>query len=208
VNQENEWDELRPEVTVCRDGRAGRYKLLARLALNGLDAEIVGAVAPRGFPPVPLAIRSTIGLAWAVTRAERVIRDSIRKGWKMQATPATEPVLPIVHLNGTTRTELVELRANCVDSLREAGRMLAAMAPNGRDYYPEPGRMDRAVEQHDRRMNALRELINEIEAEMLAVDRLWFAPSRKLPSIPLPVAAGDHLTSCENPHTVGSGGTW
>lgn len=78
----------------------------------------------------------------------------------------SEPVLPIVHLNGTSKETLVSLRAVAIDALHAASQHLAAMAPNGRDYYPVPGLMEKAQVQHDRRMSALRGLIDEIEVEM------------------------------------------
>lgn len=81
------------------------------------------------------------------------------------------PILPIVHMNGTSREALVQCRADAIDKLHMAGIALALMGPNGRDHYPEPGLMDKAVQQHDRRINALKALIAEIEAEMVAIDR-------------------------------------
>lgn len=42
-------------------------------------------------------------------------------------------VLPIVHLNGTSREQLMEERLNARDALQEALRALCRAAPNGRD---------------------------------------------------------------------------
>jgi hypothetical protein len=81
-------------------------------------------------------------------------------------------ILPIVHLNGTSANDLVDQRATAIDALHAAGDALAKMAPNGRDYYPVPGLMPQAVDQHERRMNSLKALIHEIEMEMLAVSDL------------------------------------
>lgn len=80
-----------------------------------------------------------------------------------------EIVCPIVHLNGTSREELIELRTEFVHALREAMLKLEAMSPNGRDYYLEPGRFDKARTQHVRRQKMLGDLKAEIAAE---VDRL------------------------------------
>lgn len=79
-------------------------------------------------------------------------------------------ILPIVHLNGTSREELIRLRCEAGQKIREALAALAEMAPNGRDYYPEPGRFEKARAQHDLRAAALRHLYDEIEAEYLALD--------------------------------------
>ena len=79
-------------------------------------------------------------------------------------------VIPIVHMNGTSREALKDERANVIDALVEAGKHLARMAPNGRDYYLEKGLMDKAVAQQERRMNTLKSLITELEAELEAID--------------------------------------
>ena len=43
--------------------------------------------------------------------------------------------LPTVHLNGTSREELVQLRLDVVKAIREAVVALRKAAPHGRDYY-------------------------------------------------------------------------
>ena len=81
-------------------------------------------------------------------------------------------ILPIVHLNGTSRESLLEDREKLYTALREADRALAQAGPNGRDFYPEPGLMEKAVAQHRRRQATLAGLIAEIEAEAIAIDQL------------------------------------
>jgi hypothetical protein len=80
-------------------------------------------------------------------------------------------VLPIIHLNGSSKQALVEQRVACAQALRNAGDALAAMSPNGRDYYPQPRLMEQAAAQHRRRAETLNALLTEIEQEMLAIDR-------------------------------------
>jgi hypothetical protein len=79
-------------------------------------------------------------------------------------------VAPIVHFNGTSACELVRLRSDAYDAIQEAARVLAQMGPNGRDYYPKPGLMDKAVAQHDRRMQTLRDLMMELENEIATIE--------------------------------------
>jgi len=79
-------------------------------------------------------------------------------------------VLPIVHLNGTSRKELVDLRCEFGRKLRDAVEALTAMSPNGRDYYPEPGRLEKATAQHKRRLDTLHALYVEIESEVLDLE--------------------------------------
>lgn len=77
---------------------------------------------------------------------------------------------PIIHLNGTPKQMLLDQLNNAYRKIDEAIYALRRAAPNGRDYYPEPGRMDWAVEQHDRRMRALCDLLSEIECEIQMID--------------------------------------
>ena len=79
-------------------------------------------------------------------------------------------VTPVIHFNGTSACELVRLRSDAYDAIQEAARVLANMAPNGRDYYPKPGLMDKAVAQHQRRMQTLRDLMQEIENEIATIE--------------------------------------
>jgi len=79
-------------------------------------------------------------------------------------------VMPIVHMNGTSRRELTNLRYNAAHKIREALEALSEMAPNGRDYYPEPGRLEQALEQHLRRVRMLTALQKEIDAELIALE--------------------------------------
>lgn len=83
-----------------------------------------------------------------------------------------EIILPIIHLNGTSAAELLDQRGETIEAIHAAGRALAAMGPNGRDYYPQPGLMDKAVAQHARRLKILKELADEIESEMMAIEDL------------------------------------
>jgi hypothetical protein len=74
-------------------------------------------------------------------------------------------ILPIIHLNGTSKGALLDQRCEVLAALRKAQEALAEMAPNGRDYYPEPGRFEKAVAQHTARAERLRELYRDLEAE-------------------------------------------
>ena len=75
-------------------------------------------------------------------------------------------VTPIVHLNGTSKAMLLEELDGAYRALDDALCAMAQAAPNGRDYYPEPGRMEKAVAQHERRMRTIRDLRDELEREV------------------------------------------
>jgi hypothetical protein len=80
-------------------------------------------------------------------------------------------VLPIIHMNGDTRETLLGNLSSLYTALRETDRALCQCGPNGRNYYPVPGLMEKAVAQHRRRQATLAALIAEIEAEAIALDR-------------------------------------
>jgi hypothetical protein len=80
-------------------------------------------------------------------------------------------IVPIVHLNGTSREELVRVRVEAHRVLEDAYAALKRMAPNGRDYYPVPGLMDRAVEQHSHRLSVIGELIFALEKEVYELEK-------------------------------------
>lgn len=84
----------------------------------------------------------------------------------------TEVVIPCVHMNGTSADELIRLRCDVIEKLHEAYEALKQMGPNGRDYYPEPGKMDRAIEQHRRRQLAVDALIAELNQEAESIQEL------------------------------------
>lgn len=78
-------------------------------------------------------------------------------------------ILPIVHLNGTSKNDLIEQRREACIKLHEALDALSAMAPNGRDYYPVPGLFYKAVAISDARMATVRGIWKEVEAEAIAL---------------------------------------
>jgi hypothetical protein len=78
-------------------------------------------------------------------------------------------ILPIIHSNGTSKEELVELRCECGRVLSHAMEALGAMAPNGRDYYPKPGLIEKALDQHWKRMKMLKDLHRDISDEAIAI---------------------------------------
>ncbi|MGH7393936.1 MAG: hypothetical protein ACREM3_31425 [Candidatus Rokuibacteriota bacterium] len=78
-------------------------------------------------------------------------------------------ILPIVHLNGTSRDALVNLRIEACNALRAALEALAEMAPHGRDYYLVPGRMEQALKQHEQRVDAVAKVYQALTAEVEAL---------------------------------------
>ena len=75
-------------------------------------------------------------------------------------------VLPVVHLNGTSLSGLIEQRRSACLAIEEAIVMLNRAAPHGRDFYPVPGLMEAARAQYERRVALLRGLLIELESEV------------------------------------------
>ena len=80
-----------------------------------------------------------------------------------------KPILPIIHQNGTHPDSLIEALSRFRWYVATAQEKIGTISPNGRDYYPDPGRMDLAVEQHQRRSKVLTDLIAELDAEILGI---------------------------------------
>jgi hypothetical protein len=60
--------------------------------------------------------------------------------------------LPTVHMNGTSRQDLVAGYVQAINKVEEAITALRQAAPNGRDYYPVPGSLEKAQAEHDVRI--------------------------------------------------------
>jgi hypothetical protein len=76
----------------------------------------------------------------------------------------TNLAIPTVHLNGTSRQELIDQLYVAVRALHEAGSALARAAPNARDYYVQnPLAFSLAQDQHYARMQKLRDITRELE---------------------------------------------
>lgn len=86
--------------------------------------------------------------------------------------PTTPYVIPLVHLNGTSKNELLEYRGVAYSALNSAYHALKLTSPNGRDYYchPTSNALNLATEQHVRRLASVEKLMKEIEFEMECID--------------------------------------
>jgi hypothetical protein len=72
-------------------------------------------------------------------------------------------MVPTVHLNGTSRQELVKLQLDAISKLRQAIEVLGLAAPNGRDFYVQgPDAMRYAVAEHAQRTARVQSVIDEL----------------------------------------------
>jgi hypothetical protein len=81
-------------------------------------------------------------------------------------------ITPTVHLNGTSREELLHQYIAALEAIRGAHDALCAMSPHGRDYYPQgPDAFQIARQEHQDRLASLEGLRMEIEELAFALDR-------------------------------------
>jgi hypothetical protein len=74
-------------------------------------------------------------------------------------------IYPTVHLNGTSRNQLVEQYTSAYIALGDAVRVMCDNGPNGRDYYLQgPDAITTALAEHSARVDKIREVMAELMA--------------------------------------------
>jgi hypothetical protein len=79
----------------------------------------------------------------------------------------SEPVViaPLVHLNGTSKAELLHQIVEASKAISAAMFALAQASPHGRDYYPKgPDVLRAALAAHRTRVDRLIDIQRELEA--------------------------------------------
>jgi hypothetical protein len=77
---------------------------------------------------------------------------------------------PTVHINGTSRDELLGQLETAAAALNTAIEKLSNAAPNGRDYYPQgPRAWARANDEHVARLGKLQSVYEELQALWQAI---------------------------------------
>jgi hypothetical protein len=72
-------------------------------------------------------------------------------------------MIPTLHLNGTSRDELMTQVCDAARALQAAMEALAQMAPNGRDYYVQsPDACAQAGREHRERIAKVKEVYDEV----------------------------------------------
>lgn len=75
-------------------------------------------------------------------------------------------IIPTIHLNGTSKKELVQQLRTASVACSELEKALVAAAPHGRDYYPQGSdALTQAAEAHSKRIQSA----HAIRAELLAI---------------------------------------
>ena len=82
-------------------------------------------------------------------------------------------MLPTIHLNGTSKRELLEQYSAARQALEAALTALSNAAPNGRDYYPQgPMAILHAQDQHRAWYQSIANIRNAVEAIEVAIDSI------------------------------------
>ena len=81
-------------------------------------------------------------------------------------------VTPIIHPNGDSAEVLLTNLKEAFRAVRAAIEAVYSCAPNGRNYYPEPGRFKRALVQNDERLAKLLAVKQSIRDEAIALQRI------------------------------------
>jgi hypothetical protein len=72
-------------------------------------------------------------------------------------------IYPTVHLNGTSKDELLRQLCDAHAAIAEAMRAMSECAPNGRDYYPQGAdALSRATAEHRGRVERLADVQREL----------------------------------------------
>lgn len=85
--------------------------------------------------------------------------------------PRPEVITPIIHTNGDRRETLLANLEHAYSAVRDAMDALRQCAGNGRNFYPEPGRMEKYEAQHRTRQEHLHAVYASLEAEAIQIDQ-------------------------------------
>ena len=81
-------------------------------------------------------------------------------------------MVPTLHLNGTSKTSLIDDLCEASHALNVAYDAMKRCGPNGRDYYPQgPNAINVATDEHSDRLRRLDAIKHEIDELTLAIDR-------------------------------------
>ena len=83
-----------------------------------------------------------------------------------------EVIVPIIHDNGTRKSQLMKPYMDAYYKLDDAKTAFLLFTPNSRDYYQEPGLFKLAMSQHndmiktmDDLQDKIRDILNGIDAQ-------------------------------------------
>ena len=93
--------------------------------------------------------------------------DYLWEDQQKQTSP--EIITPIIHMNGSGKRALIDQLCAAYRAVQDAMDALRQASPNGRDYYLEPGRLQKAEAQYQTRCESLKAVAESLEAEADAI---------------------------------------
>ena len=106
-------------------------------------------------------------------------------------------LVPTVHLNGTSKQELLNQNAIAIADIEAARESLQAAAPNGRDYYPQgPTALKQATAEHldrVRRLDAIAKARGQSLAQMAVA---WVLRDRRVTSALIGASRPEQVADC------------
>ncbi len=82
--------------------------------------------------------------------------------------------VPTVHMNGTSKNELISQLETAVSAIRVAVTALENAAPNGRDYYPQgDGAIGVAMQRHQDQCQRFGGVVDELNDTWGAILDQW-----------------------------------
>jgi hypothetical protein len=79
--------------------------------------------------------------------------------------------VPQIHLNGSSRTDLLDQFKTAYIALAAARYALQQAAPHARDYYViSPGAFEVAREQHESRLQRINDVLEELQSIAIVID--------------------------------------
>jgi hypothetical protein len=82
----------------------------------------------------------------------------------------SDMIVPIVHLNGTGRQDLVDQAITVLEKMRDLESAMLEAGPNARDYYPVPGLYQRALDERNGQLAALRNLVSRWSGLAMSIE--------------------------------------
>ena len=86
-------------------------------------------------------------------------------------TQTPELSIPTVHMNGTSKNELLDQLSSVYEALDNVLDVMRNASPNGRDYYTqEHGSFEKAVTEHRHRALKVYAVRDEVETLIYCID--------------------------------------
>ena len=96
-----------------------------------------------------------------------------RTAEEMAQLPSAPMISPVIHPNGDRKDTLLRNLQDAYRAVSQAITALRECAPNGRNCYPAPGRMEAAIAQYKRRQTLLEEVRASLAEEAKMIEKLY-----------------------------------